>query len=199
MTHKNDCLESVERELASVKRQYRRLQLLVVAAALTVVVGAWSWGRGSTPPKAPQADTLTTRAIHVVDQSGRARIKMHVLPAGPAIQVFDEDGDVRLALFGGQAGSGIILADTAGRNRAQLATTDSKPSLTFLDQAGQQRLSTALWDAGPRISLRDSNGTVRLQAGTGSTTSASGATTIYPASSIRLADTAGNVIWSAPQ
>lgn len=194
-----DRLDSVERELASVKRQYRRLLLLVGTAALAVTVVAWTGTQGSGAAGGPQADTLTTGAVHVVDQSGQARIKMHVLPAGPAIQVFDEENEVQLALFGGPSGSVLILADTAGRNRAQLSVTNSEPALSFQDRMGHQRFSTGIWDTGPRISLRDSSGTVRLQAGTGRATSASGTTTIYPASSIRLANSAGNVMWSAPR
>lgn len=70
--------------------------------------------------RSPQAKTIETRGIRVVDSTGRPRIELKASDAGPSVQLLDEHGNSRLLLDVAEDGPRMKIEDETRLNSAEL-------------------------------------------------------------------------------
>lgn len=209
-----------EAEIASrlerLERENQRLKRFGGAAVVILVSLAAIYATQ------PIAQVIRAHAFEVMDNSGKVRVKLSVLPDGDsAIDIRDARGTER-AWMGLKASNGptIGLADAQGYPRAimnvssagfaTISLTDQEHNVrtfvgdsgvAFYDSKGDQRVQMGINQADvPFISLSDKEGFDLDLGGTWTTNVSTGATQQTSAASIVMFGNDKNhrVIWQAP-
>lgn len=135
---------------------------LVLVTLLNVALSAALWGHGvarGDPPAGerplPGDGVLRGRGIEIVDERGRMRFQVKVLPADPTFTMPDgtkgypetvilrlatADGKPRVKLTTSETGSGLMLLGDSDATYAILSATGTKTSLRLRDDASKQKV-----------------------------------------------------------
>lgn len=153
-------LESLERELAHVKRHNRRLVVFaLVAAGVAVVAAAWIGTPGKVLAESGAKALKVVRANEFIleDADGKVRATLGVDKDGSGLRLRDENGQIRAGLYV----SADIPLDVAGKGRANLVVTKGGPGLYLLDENGGLRAWLQAFGDWSMLQLFDEKGKAR--------------------------------------
>jgi hypothetical protein len=194
-------LENLEKELARAKRRNRwLLAAVLLGAGVVILAAAWI----GTPEKvlaenAAKAPTIIRANVFIVeDENGKPQAILKAEKEGPGLWMYDENGKTRAMLSVFKNGPMLWFYDEKETPRAGLSAGKEGPMLHLIDENGKIRAGLNVGKDGPWLELLDENGKPRTAMGAGTTTTPDGRKITYPASSIRLTNPEGNVIWQAP-
>ena len=132
--------------------QYRRLFIVLVAINLAFL--GLAVARGSHPSDAP-ADVLRVRALELVDDHGRVRAELRVLPAQPnlkmpdgtvgypetvQLRLFTSTGGPNVKLDAMEDGAGLVLGGASGSGYLQfLSRGKNDPFIKLVTKNGREQ------------------------------------------------------------
>jgi len=132
-------MDTLEGRVKRLERENRTLRLgavLVLAAVGGVILMGQSPGPQVT-------DELRVRTLVIVDEAGKPRAGLTVLPGGvSSLALLDEAGGMRLALGLAKEGPSVVLSDEAGKGGVTLGMFEPGPVLTMQDREGR-----TVWEA----------------------------------------------------
>jgi len=172
---------------------------------IVLLVGGRLWRPATVAAEdAAVTDVVRVRRFELLDENGKMRAMLGMLPAGPGFALYDPAGEMRASLrMVLDKWPSLALSDSAGKIRAVLNLSlfsDESPALTFYDSAGKMRAQLeGLSYPGPRLILLDEDRKKRAVLGTNSLrVIKTGVIENLPESSIVLLDEDERVLWSAP-
>ena len=131
-------------------RSQRMVVALIIVNLLLLTVQL-AHGRPATDPV---ADVLRGRALELVDEKGRVRAEIKILPAQPDVKMPDgtrgypeavqlrlisSTGAPHVKLVALEDGSGLVLGGQRGAY-AQILSRDDEPSVKLHDAGGRERV-----------------------------------------------------------
>ena len=147
-------MDDVERRLAALERQNRRMKALL--AAMTVAAGLAALMAAGPADRDVQVRSLTAQRIDLVDPKGnelgswglseeggpslvlrQGRMRVSLVAAEDTAQVEVSGGQSNWAAI--EAGKQTLLSLARGEGRVTIDSTDLDPSIAILDRAGKPR------------------------------------------------------------
>lgn len=142
--------------------------------------------------------TGSVPSVSLLDEAGAVRAGINV-EEHANVSLSDQTGRQRITLAAVAAGPKLQLTDSNGEVRAILGATDLGPGFNMYDKQGTLRGALGVVESGPALELRDEAGTMRAAIGAVGTRTSEGDRKAHPESSLLLAGPDGSVVWSAPR
>ena len=130
-------------------------RLLVVLTVVNVALLAFSLAQSRTVPVQGVAPVLRGHALEIVDDQGRVRASIAVLPANPGVRMPDgttgypetvllrlisSDGGPHVKLAATEDGSALVLGGESDPTYVQLLARGVSPSLRLSNKNGHEHL-----------------------------------------------------------
>src|SRR5262249_40258126 len=159
MSHDHDPLGQ---ELASLRRQVRLAQLLLVCALLLSAVSFWQARRHgpAEPPDDAEPEVLVGRSVYLRERPGEPYVRLKYFQEGAGLILGDSEGRGQVHLIAAPERGRLMLG--SGPPRLELDSDPAEPSVTIRDGAGRRRILLAA-GAAPRIALVDAKGRTCLE------------------------------------
>ena len=129
-------------------------RMVTVLVVVNVVFLAFQLAHGSAPSNAI-APVLRGRALELVDDNGRVRAEIKVLPAQPTLKMPDgstgfpetvqlrlisSQGSPNVKLAATEDGSGLVLGAGAAEGYVQILARGEKPFIRILNKDGKEEV-----------------------------------------------------------
>jgi hypothetical protein len=154
--------DSLRQELASLRRQVRVLQALLVCALLLSGLSLWQARRHgpAEPPADAEPEVLVGRSVYLRERPGEPYVRLKYFQEGAGLILADAEGRGQVHLLAAPARGRLLLGTTSPR--LELDSDLAGPSLTIRDGDGRRRIVLAA-GAIPRVTLLDAEGRTCLE------------------------------------
>jgi hypothetical protein len=130
-------------------------RLLITLTVVNVVLLVFSLGQTHAVVAEGIATVLRGRALEIVDDHGRIRASISVLPADPAVKMPDgttgypetvllrlinSKGRPNIKIAATDLGGALLVGGDSDPNYVQILTRGSSPTLKLINKAGREKL-----------------------------------------------------------
>jgi hypothetical protein len=122
---------TLESRLACLERSHRRWRASALALLAAILAGA---GQAD-----PVRDTITARAVRIVDAEGTERIRLGMAEDAAVLSLNDEQGQTRALLYGVGESFQLRFSTTENQPLVRIGVKADDPSITLMDRRGTIR------------------------------------------------------------